>query len=341
VAILFFLLRLSGVERISGSVSAAAKTPISDIRKMDLKSKDDTDKDVKDEEEASAPTEPKSIPDLGARLGAAAMANENMRQQAEKERLERQKRMEEEKKEYERRAEEMARQRQAEIMRMEAEQAEKRRKAEEEQRKAEEEKKQKEKERLDALMKAQEEYWAKKLAKERAAKEEKLVEKEKQKEEEAEMAVEEGKEEIAAAVDVKPAKTAERFNPDERNLLELVRSVSFQIQWFYECWSLTWYSHFCDRRNMIERRHGRRTKKLLKNRPRRFLEKSLILVTFKPNPTLLRNRLDANRRLTASESFNYSDSRNSILPFPAPWNLELHRQRLILKSLLPSPRPRQ
>jgi len=103
-------------------------------------------------------------PDLGARLGAAAMANESLRQQQQQQQQESNSM---DRYEYEQRAEEVARQQQAEAARKETDLLMRRRQNEQAKLKEEDQKKESEKERLNELMKAQEAFWAKKLAEER------------------------------------------------------------------------------------------------------------------------------------------------------------------------------
>ena len=99
-----------------------------------------------------------SPPDLGARLGAAALVNENLRQQKQKQQLERKRRSEEETKK-----------RQVEVRQFEFRQAERKKLFDTKRQQEEDEKDRAERERLEQLIKAQEEYWNKKLAKERSA----------------------------------------------------------------------------------------------------------------------------------------------------------------------------
>lgn len=122
---------------------------------------------------ASQPTlEPAQVPmnDLGDRLGAAAMANEQAKKKAEEARKEREKQLEVERLERERRNQEMIKQRQEEQRKREAELFVMRRREEERLAREKDEQKRKERERMEEMMRAQEEYWQKRLAAERAAK---------------------------------------------------------------------------------------------------------------------------------------------------------------------------
>ncbi len=119
------------------------------------------------------PNTPLMPTDLGARLGAHALASEkiaaDLRRQAEEDRREKERLLEEERREQEKRNQEAQRLREAELLRREREVAERKRAQEETLRIAEEERKRKEEERLREMMQAQEAYWAKKLQAERSA----------------------------------------------------------------------------------------------------------------------------------------------------------------------------
>lgn len=120
------------------------------------------------------PVQPPMPNDLGARLGMAAMASENQRQKellkAEEARREQERQREKERQKFEIQAMEIARQKEEEISMREVEVQEKRRKQEEEAARRKEQEKSEAEERMAALIKAQEEYWQKKLAAERASK---------------------------------------------------------------------------------------------------------------------------------------------------------------------------
>lgn len=257
-----------GVERLSGTDDR--KTPIADIRDMTLKTT----------APSPAPAAPEPLPatsasdpmpeDLGARLGAAAMAEESARKQAEAARREREERQRQERAEYERQAAELARQRSMELARAEAEKEERRRREQETKIRAEEEKKRAEKERLEQLMKAQEEYWNQKLAKEREARATQTSKQQddKPKGKVAKETVDDNKpappefEPIAPSpADVKAESTAPTsattktkgavFNPDESDLLLKVRDVE-RLDWQIEIVSHS----FLYRRSMTRKRIG-------------------------------------------------------------------------------------
>jgi len=167
------------------------------------------------------------VSNMGARLGAAAFADENRRQQQLKE----QEDLEGRRLEYERKSEEMLRKRQDEIQQLETQNEQSRRQKELALQQEKERKKKEEEERLQELMKAQDEYWKQKLAKEREAKEAQL--KEQKAESDAEREEKGGAPVVGVTPSTAPAKTTTaqtafsgpNFNPDERSLLDAVRSV--------------------------------------------------------------------------------------------------------------------
>jgi hypothetical protein len=137
----------TGVERISGSSQGLKKTPIPGNWLFQKQTEPSTST-------TNANTNLPST-NLGARLGAAAMADENRRKDAERVKQE----------QMEDRAAELAVRNQAEMARMEQE----RRQLSEQERQRQAHQ-QAEKERLQTLMQQQEDYWTKKLAKEREIK---------------------------------------------------------------------------------------------------------------------------------------------------------------------------
>lgn len=129
-----------------------------------------------------SPPAPVMPEDLGARLGAAAMENSLRQKELQKER---DRKLEEARLEEERRRKDLQRQREDEQARLEAEvlafkqeQEEVTRRAEEEERRREEEARRREEARLKELQAAQDAYWEKKLAKERAKREGRVLEEE-------------------------------------------------------------------------------------------------------------------------------------------------------------------
>jgi len=166
-----------GVSPVSGSSRASFKTPVDDIKSLDSNAPAAINS-VSPPENSSFQFQPQPAtapgsgmpPDLGARLGAAAMANENLRQKQEKERQEEEVRQEAGRREMARKAEEMARMRQEQMARQQEEIQRRKRQEEEEAARVKAELERQEQERLQELMKVQDDYWRKKLGKEKEAK---------------------------------------------------------------------------------------------------------------------------------------------------------------------------
>lgn len=114
--------------------------------------------------------------DLGMRLGAAAIANENLRKQQEAERQKLAMKVEEKRREQQMAAEEIKQKHQDELMRREKEIMERRRQEQESVVRTAEAKKNVEKQRLEELMAAQENYWKNKLNLERGSKQKQEME---------------------------------------------------------------------------------------------------------------------------------------------------------------------
>jgi hypothetical protein len=178
---------------------------------------------------------PSTPSNLGARLGMAAMANESIKRQQEQERKkELQWRLDVERKQHEQRAKELN-EWQQKMAGFEAQQRELRAKEEERRMKQEAEKKKAEKARLEHLVKAQEEYWEKKLARERAARlkqnsqdtQEPAVSDTEVEEETAGATIQEDKSDSTPVNEKAPSSSqktlaSSTFNPDESDLLNLV-----------------------------------------------------------------------------------------------------------------------
>jgi hypothetical protein len=213
--------------------TGASKTPIPDLSSMELKTTA-TSGDAASTSNSAASQAPSLPSDLGVRLGMAAMANESLRRQQEQERRrEIQWKMDHERRQHEQRAVELT-EWQQKMAGFEAQQRELRVKEEERRMKQETDKRQAEKARLEQLMKAQEEYWAKKLANEKAARRKQLGDEGK------DASDEDGDDEdgggggggaatskvqgSVVSSDSTPVneKPATGFNPDESNLLDLV-----------------------------------------------------------------------------------------------------------------------
>jgi hypothetical protein len=195
-----------GVSRISGSDDR--KTYIPDIADLDLE-------DVNTPEPTQIPLAPDlgvrpDAPDLGARLEAAAIANENLRQQQEEDRRKLSIQAEEQRVEQKKQNAVLEQQRLQEFARKEADVQARKQEEQKQITREQDEKKLVELKRLEALMKAQEDYWTRKLASERSAKQA-LRDRPPVEEEEEE------------AVSQKQAAAAEKTfaGPDETNLLEL------------------------------------------------------------------------------------------------------------------------
>lgn len=198
--------------------SSPSKTPIPDLRSMELKTS----------QPASSPIDsvPPSAPlpsDLGARLGVAAMASESLRQQQEQERRkELQEKMDLDRRQYEQRAVDL-RDWQVQMASFEMQQRELRIKEEQSRLKEEESKREAEKARLDALMKAQEDYWSKKLAAEKASRIKQFESDEDSAEKATASQPNAVEEEIKLQSEPEAGKVVQPiFNPDEHELLELV-----------------------------------------------------------------------------------------------------------------------
>jgi len=160
-----------GVSPVSGSSRASFKTPVDDIKSLDINSVSPPENSSFQFQPQPATAPGSEMPsDLGARLGAAAMANENLRQKAEKERQGEEVRQEAERREMARKAEEMARIRQEQMARQQEEIQRRKRQEEEEAARIKAEMERQEQERLQELMKVQDDYWRKKLGKEKDAK---------------------------------------------------------------------------------------------------------------------------------------------------------------------------
>lgn len=207
----------TGVAPISGAAEGSErKTLIPDNSSLDLL--DIIKPKVLDPEPSGV--DPMPV-DLGARLEAAASANEKIRtiQEAERQKLSAQ--VEERRQESKMQMEELAKQRQNDLARREREVMEQRRNEEERLARDMQERKQAEQKRLGELMKAQEEYWNKKLANERRSKVKTVdqTEKEDSTKDEKEMLKEEAEEPVDVAAEV--TETKPYGGPDESNLLEL------------------------------------------------------------------------------------------------------------------------
>jgi hypothetical protein len=197
-----------GVSRISGSIGGDRKTYIPDIADLDL------------EDSNTIPPIPLApdlgvlpdAPDLGARLEAAAIANENLRQQQEEDRRKLSIQAEEKRVEQMKQNAVLEQQRLQEFARKEADVQARKQEEQEQISRDRDEKKLVELKRLEALMKAQEDYWTQKLATERGAK----------KALRDSAPVEEKVEEAVSQKPVPAAAVEKTFaGPDETDLLEL------------------------------------------------------------------------------------------------------------------------
>jgi hypothetical protein len=156
---------VGGLSRISGSVSGDRKTSIPDIADLDLQGSN-----TAEPRPEFAQTPAPVAPDLGARLEAAAITNENLRKQQEEDRRKLSKQAEETRKIRMQEQAEIERKRLEEFARQEAEVQAEKDKEKEMIAREEDEKQMVELQRLEGLMKAQEDYWTRKLATERGAK---------------------------------------------------------------------------------------------------------------------------------------------------------------------------
>jgi hypothetical protein len=222
------------------------------------------------------PAAPSAPSDLGARLGMAAMANESIRRQQDQDRKkEMQWRLEAERRQHEQRAKELNEWQQR-MAGFEAQQRELRAREEERRLEQDAEKRREEQARLEHLVRAQEEYWEKKLAGERAARLQGAGASSTGSQEEQEpagAAATEGVRDAATASaqeeksDSTPVNEkspvpspATGFNPDESDLLNL---VSGRVRTFFRASHITSRSH---------RAHPRsRSRSLGKEGPRRRL----------------------------------------------------------------------
>jgi hypothetical protein len=155
-----------GVSRISGSIGGDRKTYIPDIADVDLQDSSTDEPIPATPVMGSRP----DGPDLGARLEAAAIANENLRQQQEEDRRKLSIEAEKQRSEQMKQNAVLEQKRLQEFARKEADVQQLKQREQDKIIREQDEKKVVELKRLEALMKAQEDYWTKKLATERGAK---------------------------------------------------------------------------------------------------------------------------------------------------------------------------
>jgi hypothetical protein len=214
------LQRSPGLYPQSGSSAAESKTPVSSLGGLQSSKNKYLPNPTGPPQEPVSPPDDLPLPgDLGARLGSAAMEHERLRQQAEEERREREWQQKEELRlEQERRAAEIAKRREEELDRREAEIRERRRRDQDNLSREENERKEAQQRRMRDMMKAQEEYWIKKLSRERESKAKTEIKKEVDTDEQE-------KDDTAQTTSTSPTarvqvpESSTRFNPDERSLL--------------------------------------------------------------------------------------------------------------------------
>jgi hypothetical protein len=158
----------AGVTPISGAEVVTRKTAIPDTSDLFTRtSRGNSKPSLSVSSRSASPAVKSSADSLGARLGAAAMQNESLRQKAEQDRREREMELRRAQQEQERRLVENTRLRQDEVAERERAAIQRRRQQEEANARAAEERKSQEAQRLQEMMKAQEDYWTKRLAAER------------------------------------------------------------------------------------------------------------------------------------------------------------------------------